>query len=164
MQLVDLATWLPGDILRKADRMSMAHSLEVRVPFLDPAVFAAAAATPTRLALPRGTRMTKVALRRALRDVVPAEVVTRPKLGFPTPIRVWLRGPMLGWAEHILANSAAVELVDLSYGLQLLREHRDGEADHSRKIWTLLVFALWYDIFVNGSLRSVPEALHKVAS
>src|SRR5205085_4307347 len=83
MQYVDLHTWLPGDILTKADRMSMAHSLELRVPFLDRAVYAAAAALPTELKLT--PRATKHALREAMRGIVPDAVVGRRKLGFPTP-------------------------------------------------------------------------------
>lgn len=157
MQYIDLSTWLPGDILRKADRMSMAHSLEVRVPFLDPRVFAAAAALPTGLKLPKGTRQTKVALRQALAPMLPPGAADRPKLGFPTPIRVWLRKEMYEWAGQILTASAARELVDLSHGLRLLEAHRRGEGDHSRKVWTLLVFALWYDVFVTSSQGVTPR-------
>jgi asparagine synthase (glutamine-hydrolysing) len=149
MQFVDLGTWLPGDILRKADRMSMAHSLEVRVPFLDPAVFAAAEHLPTRMKLPARSQQTKLALRQALRGVVPDPIVDRVKLGFPTPIRVWLRAEMYEWAAAVLADSDARAVVDLDRGLELLRAHRAGPADHSRKIWTLLVFAIWYDVFVS---------------
>src|SRR5690606_23641074 len=102
MQYVDLYTWLRGDILVKADRISMAHSLEVRVPFLDREVFNVASTIPTELKLPPRSDATKYALRQALRDVVPPAIVNRRKLGFPTPTRVWLRGEMYEWARHIL--------------------------------------------------------------
>ena len=91
MQYVDLYTWLRGDILVKADRMSMAHSLELRVPFLDREVFEVAARMPVDLKLPPRSDATKYAMRQALEGVVPPAIVNRPKLGFPTPTRVWLR-------------------------------------------------------------------------
>ncbi len=150
MQYVDMHTWLPGDILVKADRMSMANSLEVRVPFLDHHVFAVASSLTTEQKVPPGA--TKFALRKALEGVVPPPVVHRAKLGFPTPIRVWLRGEMYSWAVDILETSKAGHLLDLALVLELLREHREGRADHSRKIWTVLVFCLWHAIFVDGTL------------
>src|SRR5437762_11500933 len=115
MQYVDLYTWLRGDILVKADRMSMAHSLELRVPFLDKEVFEVAAAIPVELKLPPRSTDTKYAMRQALRDVVPPAIVNRKQLGFPTPTRVWLRGEMYDWAREILARSGAGQLLDLDY-------------------------------------------------
>jgi asparagine synthase (glutamine-hydrolysing) len=156
MQYVDVYTWLRGDILVKADRMSMANSLEVRVPFLDYAVFDVASTIPTDLKLPPRTADTKYALRRALEGVVPPAIVNRVKLGFPTPIRVWLRGEMHDWAADILGTSKAGHLIDLGLARRLLHEHRVGQADHSRKIWTVLIFCLWYSIFVEGSLDPRP--------
>ncbi len=153
MQFVDLNTWLPGDILTKADRMSMAHSLELRVPFLDREVFAVARRIPLELKLPRQGQSTKHALRQALRRIVPPAIVDRPKMGFPTPTRVWLAGPMYDWARQILHTSGAGDLVNLPYVDGLLRAHRAGEADHSRKIWTVLVFCLWHAVFVTGTMN-----------
>src|SRR4029453_8833979 len=95
MQHVDLLTWLRGDILVKADKMTMANSLELRVPFLDPEVFKVAATVPTRLKLAQNT--TKYALREAIAEIVPPHVLHRPKLGFPVPIRHWLRDVIWGW-------------------------------------------------------------------
>jgi asparagine synthase (glutamine-hydrolysing) len=152
MQYVDLYTWLRGDILVKADRMSMAHSLELRVPFLDKEVFDVAATIPVDLKLPPKTIETKYALRRALDGVVPPAIVNRKKLGFPTPTRVWLRGEMYEWARDILTRSGAGDLLDLSYARQLLDEHKQGKADNSRKVWTVLVFCIWHAIFVERSL------------
>ncbi len=152
MQYVDMSTWLRGDILVKADRMSMAHSLELRVPFLDREVWAVASKLPQALKVPPGSRTTKWAMRQAMAQVVPAAIVNRPKLGFPVPTRVWLAGEMYEWARDILHNSGAGDLLDLSYVEELLREHRAGRADNSRKIWTVLVFCVWHAIFVAKTL------------
>jgi asparagine synthase (glutamine-hydrolysing) len=152
MQYVDLYTWLRGDILVKADRMSMAHSLELRVPFLDREVFDVAATVPVDLKLPPRSDATKYAMRQALAGVVPPAIVNRRKLGFPTPTRVWLRNEMYEWARDILTNSGAADLLDLGYAVRLLEEHRREEADHSRKVWTVLVFCVWHAIFVERSL------------
>jgi asparagine synthase (glutamine-hydrolysing) len=152
MQYVDVYTWLRGDILVKADRMSMAHSLEVRVPFLDREVFEIAAGIPVDLKLPPRSTDTKYALRRALADVVPPAIVNRRKLGFPTPTRVWLKTEMYEWARNIIAGSGAGELLNLQYAVDLLDAHRRGEADHSREVWTVLVFCVWHAIFVERSL------------
>ncbi|MEZ0338460.1 asparagine synthase (glutamine-hydrolyzing) [Mycobacterium sp. pV006] len=151
MQHVDLFTWLRGDILVKADKMTMANSLELRVPFLDPEVFAVASRLPYDQKITRST--TKYALRRALEPIVPAHVLNRPKLGFPVPIRHWLRaGELLDWAYATVAASGAGDYVDLAAVRTMLDEHRSGTADHSRRLWTVLIFMLWYAIFVDGSL------------
>jgi asparagine synthase (glutamine-hydrolysing) len=152
MQYVDLYTWLRGDILVKADRMSMAHSLELRVPFIDKGVFNVAASVPVELKLPPRSVETKFALRRALDGVVPPAIVHRKKLGFPTPTRVWLKGEMYEWARDILTRSGAGELLNLEYARDLLDAHRRGEGDHSREVWTVLIFCIWHAIFVERSL------------
>ncbi|WP_432975262.1 asparagine synthase (glutamine-hydrolyzing) [Dactylosporangium sp. CA-233914] len=159
MQHIDVNTWLPGDILTKADRMSMAHSLELRVPFLDRAVFEVLSRVPAHLKVPPRTRTTKYALRRAMAGIVPDFITDRPKLGFPTPARAWLRGDLTEWAHHILSTSGAKTLLDLEYGHELLKAHANGEADHARKLWILLTFCLWHGIFVEGSIPvAVPGA------
>jgi len=159
MQHVDLFTWLRGDILVKADKMTMANSLELRVPFLDPEVFAVASRLPLDAKITRTT--TKYALRRALEPIVPAHVLNRPKLGFPVPIRHWLQaGELLDWAHHMLATSQADQLIDLQGARRMLDEHLAGVSDHSRRLWTLLIFMLWHAIFVEGSITpqiSEPE-------
>jgi asparagine synthase (glutamine-hydrolysing) len=159
MQYIDLFTWLRGDILVKADRMSMAHSLELRVPFLDTGVFEVAATIPQELKVTSdGVR--KYALRRALEEIVPPHIVNRPKLGFPVPTRVWLKSVMYDWAREIIGSSGAGRLLDLPYALSLLDAHKRGDADHSRKIWTVLVFCVWHAIYVEGTLdpRPAPAA------
>ncbi|WP_073251350.1 asparagine synthase (glutamine-hydrolyzing) [Cryptosporangium aurantiacum] len=155
MQYIDLYTWLRGDILVKADRMTMAHSLEGRVPFLDVGVFDVARKIPQELKVTsKGIR--KYALRQALEQVVPPQIVNRPKLGFPVPTRVWLKGLMFDWARGILADSKAGDLLDLQYVDRLLQAHKAGEADNSRKVWTVLVFCVWHSIFVEGRIDPRP--------
>nr|WP_090344293.1 asparagine synthase (glutamine-hydrolyzing) [Mycolicibacterium malmesburyense]CRL75685.1 asparagine synthase [Mycolicibacterium malmesburyense] len=151
MQHIDLFTWLRGDILVKADKMTMANSLELRVPFLDPEVFAVASRLPYEQKITRAT--TKFALRRALEPIVPEHVLNRPKLGFPVPIRHWLRaGELLDWAHSMVNTSQAGDLVDLAAVRAMLDEHRDGATDHSRRLWTVLIFMLWHAIFVERSI------------
>jgi asparagine synthase (glutamine-hydrolysing) len=152
MQYIDLFTWLRGDILVKADRMSMAHSLQLRTPYIDRAVFDLASRLPVEEKLPPKSTTTKYALRRALDGIVPAGIVNRQTLGFPVPIRVWLKSEMYAWAHDILSTSGADALIDLGYVRTLLDEHRHGEHDHSRKIWTVLIFCIWYGIFIEGSI------------
>ena len=158
---MDLFTWLRGDILVKADKMTMAHSLELRVPFLDPEVFAVASELPLDAKIGAGT--TKYALRRALADVVPAHVLNRRKLGFPVPIRHWLRDEMYDWARELIRDSQTDHLLDLVAVQRMLDEHRVGPVDHSRRIWTLLVFLIWHGLFVERRIRpEIPEPVYPV--
>ena len=151
MQHIDLFTWLRGDILVKADKMTMANSLELRVPFLDPEVFAVASRLPLDQKITRTT--TKYALRRALEPIVPSHVLNRPKLGFPVPIRHWLQaGELLDWAHEMLATSQTDELIDIPAVRRMLDEHLAGTSDHSRRLWTVLIFMLWHAIFVEHSV------------
>jgi asparagine synthase (glutamine-hydrolysing) len=161
MQYVDLFTWLRGDILVKADKMTMAHSLELRVPFLDIEVFGVASSIPTALKLADHT--TKYALRRAIADIVPPHVLNRAKLGFPVPIRHWLKDSMYDWARAIITESQADVFIDRDRALGLLAAHRAGPHDYSRKIWTLLVFMIWHGIFIEERIRpDVPEPVYPV--
>ena len=161
MQHVDLFTWLRGDILVKADKMTMANSLELRVPFLDPEVFRVASRLPRSEKVAEGT--TKLALRRALDGIVPPHVLHRRKLGFPVPIRHWLRDEMYDWARGIVRDSQADHVVDLAAVTRMLEAHRAGPIDHSRRIWTLLVFLLWHGIFVEQRIHpEIPEPAYPV--
>ena len=161
MQHIDLYTWLRGDILVKADKVTMANSLELRVPFLDTEVFAIASGLPRHQKLAGGT--TKYALRQALRRIIPPHVLNRRKLGFPVPIRLWLRDEMYDWARGIIADSQTDELLNRQAVFALLEEHRKGELDRSRQLWALLVFMLWHGIFVEGRIKpDVPEPSYPV--
>ncbi|MGI9092695.1 MAG: asparagine synthase (glutamine-hydrolyzing) [Mycobacteriales bacterium] len=162
MQYIDIHTWLRGDILVKADKMTMANSLELRVPFLDKEVFDVASRLPVEQRVTR--HETKYALRQALRDVVPAHVLHRRKLGFPVPIRFWLREQLYDWARAIIDESGTDRLIDKDAVRALLDAHRVGPLDHSRKIWTLLVFMIWHGIFVEGRIRpDVPAPSYPVS-
>ncbi len=146
MQYIDIHTWLVGDILLKADRMSMANSLELRVPFLDKEVFEVARRIPTKYKIAGGT--TKFVLREAMKDLLPQEIHMRPKLGFPVPTRHWLKKEFYLWAVDILSTSQIDPYINKRFALQMLADHREGKADHSRKLWTILCFALWHLIYI----------------
>lgn len=154
MQQVDLLYWLPGDILQKADRMSMAHSLEVRVPYLDRELFDLARHIPLELKQQKGT--TKYLLRRAARRSMDPETSRRPKLGFPVPIRVWLREEN-GYrrVKETLLGESAEQFFDTAYLSRLLEEHRQGKADNSRKLWTVYTFLTWYQVFFLSENKEV---------
>ena len=147
MQHLDLFTWMRGDILVKADKMNMANSLELRVPFLDKEVFKVAETIPHEYKIAHGT--TKYALRKALEQIVPPHVLHRKKLGFPVPMRHWLAGDELfGWAQDTINQSQTDDIFDRAAVLEMLKEHRDGISDHSRRLWTVLSFMIWHGIFV----------------
>jgi asparagine synthase (glutamine-hydrolysing) len=162
MQYIDLFTWLRGDILVKADKMTMANSLELRVPFLDTEVFEVAKRIPVEQKITKQT--TKYALRRALEQIVPPHVLNRPKLGFPVPTRPWLTDVMYDWAREVIVESGTDHLISRHGALELLDAHRTGPVDYSRKVWTLLVFMIWHGIFVEGRIVPVvPEPIYPVA-
>lgn len=146
MQYIDIHTWMRGDILLKADKMTMAHSLELRVPFLDKVVFETASKIPTSLKTANGT--TKYILRKAAEGIVPEHVLNRKKLGFPVPIRHWLKNEMNDWAKNIIRESNTDHLINKNYLLKLLDEHCQGKVDNSRKIWTVLMFMVWHQVYV----------------
>jgi len=146
MQYLDIHTWLRGNILMKADKMTMANSLELRVPFIDTKVFEFAATIPTKYKIANGT--TKHVLREAMKDFLPAEIKSKKKLGFPVPTRTWLKSEFYQWAKELIFESKVDNLINKAYVLYMLDEHREGNADYSRKIWTILVFMLWHQIFI----------------
>jgi asparagine synthase (glutamine-hydrolysing) len=147
MQLVDINTWLAGDILVKADRMTMAHSLELRVPFLDPEVMAVAARLAREEKIGGGT--TKYALREAMREVLPRAAAERAKLGFPVPIAHWLKGDMYDFADRLLREAQTDEWINRPAALGLLERLRAGEPDVSwRHLWVLIVFSIWHQIYL----------------
>jgi asparagine synthase (glutamine-hydrolysing) len=156
MQLVDINTWLPGNILLKADRMTMAHSLELRVPFLDREVMAAAAhlAREEKIGVGRGlgglyVGTTKRALRTAMSEVLPKAAAERTKLGFPVPIGHWLKGDAYGFADRLLREAQTGQWVNREASLDLLQAFRASDpAVNERHIWVLIVFSLWHQIYV----------------
>src|SRR5215472_7377589 len=147
MQLVDINTWLAGDILVKADRMTMAHSLELRVPFLDAEVLKVASRLSRTEKIGGGT--TKLALRSAMSEVLPKAAAERAKLGFPVPIGHWLTGESYGFAEQLLREAQTDEWINREEALRLLEGLRAGEPGVEwRHLWVLIVFSLWHQIYV----------------
>lgn len=145
MQQVDLNLWLAGDILLKADKMSMAHSLELRVPFLDREVWALAAALPA--AAKADARTTKIALRQAAARTLPAASAARKKLGFPVPVRDWLRQePYTSRVRAVFSRPAAAEFFDPRALHSMLNQHLHG-GDCWRQIWCVYSFLIWYEQF-----------------
>mgnify|MGYP002516588627 CR=1 FL=1 len=143
MQYLDINRWMVGDILLKADRMSMANSLELRVPFLDKEVFAVASRIPAKHRVAAGT--TKYAMRLAAERHIPESAATKPKLGFPVPIRVWLRQQKYyDIVKAAFLSESARTYFHTDYLLHLLDEHFAGKKDNSRKIWTVYMFLVWY--------------------
>ncbi|WP_276203579.1 asparagine synthetase B family protein [Paenibacillus fonticola] len=146
MQYIDIHTWLRGNILMKADKMSMANSLELRVPYVDTEVFKFAAALPAKYKVT--PQATKMLFRHAMKGIVPAAVEGRRKLGFPVPTRVWLRNEWYDWAKQLIVTADVGQWLDKTYVLQLLEMHKKGEIDASRKLWTVLMFMLWHQIYI----------------
>ncbi|MCL1990655.1 MAG: asparagine synthase (glutamine-hydrolyzing) [Defluviitaleaceae bacterium] len=146
MQTIDLHTWLKGDILLKADRLSMAHSLEVRVPFLDDVVFDVATQLSKEEKIHGMTA--KAILREAFDDYLPAHMKQMKKRGFPVPLAHWMRTELYEEIRDVLTLEVAVPFVDQKVSLALLEAHRMGK-DNSRKIWTIMVFILWLDCYLN---------------
>lgn len=150
MQYVDLTCWLPGDILQKADKMSMAHSLELRVPFLDREVFEVARRLKKEDKVRR--HKTKYLFRQVAGKYLPAVSSEKKKLGFPVPIRVWMREEE-GYQriQERFTCAAAKQYFHVEKLMELLEEHRRGKADNSRKIWTVYAFLIWHQVFFESA-------------
>lgn len=146
MQYLDINMWMVGDILLKADRMSMANSLELRVPFLDKEVFKVASTIPTKLKTPKEN--TKYALRQAAMKRLPFDTAQKEKLGFPVPTRVWLRDKKYyGIVKDAFLSDAAAKFFNCEELISILDDHYNGKWDNSRKIWTIYIFIVWYNIY-----------------
>ena len=145
-QYLDIMCWLPGDILLKADKMSMAHSLELRVPFLDKEVMKMAEDIPAKYKITREN--TKYVLRHAANRTLPDEWANREKKGFPVPIRLWLREEKYAMmVRHAFESEYAAEFFDTDALIAMLDAHFAGKANHARKIWTVYTFLVWYKRF-----------------
>ena len=146
MQYLDMHFWLPNDILLKADKMSMANSLELRVPILDKEVFALSNTIPSNYKIANGT--TKYILRQAASSHIPEAWYKRPKKGFPVPIIKWFREEKYYKLTKEMFNSDfASEFFEVEKLNKLLDEHYSGKKNHCRKIWTVYVFLVWYKTF-----------------
>ena len=145
---VDTKTYL-HELLMKQDQMSMAASIESRVPFLDHPLVEWTARLPERLKLRGGT--TKYILREAMRDVLPPEILSRGKMGFPVPIGAWLRGPYRAVVDELVLSPRALErqLFEPEAIRTLVRRHQAGE-DHAERLWSLVNFEIWHRVVVEG--------------
>lgn len=142
-QYLDMNMWLPGDILLKADKMCMAHSLELRVPFLDKQVMEFAEHIPARFRVNENGN--KQVLRHAANRILPDEWATRPKKGFPVPLKFWLREQKYyDYVKEYFTAPWAEEFFDTSKLMQMLDDHFEGRALNQRKIYTALTFLIWY--------------------
>lgn len=148
MQHIDINTWLEGDILQKADKMSMAQSIELRVPFLDKEVLEVA--KNLNLSQKINLKNTKILLREAFKDEIPQHIVNKKKLGFPTPIRVWLKEDIGEVVRQTINEAQVDELINKDYSIKLLDSHVKGHNDNSRKIWAIYAFCLWHQIFIEN--------------
>ncbi|MBE6679413.1 MAG: asparagine synthase (glutamine-hydrolyzing) [Ruminococcaceae bacterium] len=145
-QYLDIMCWLPGDILLKADKMSMAHSLELRVPFLDKKVMKMAEDIPSKYKITKEN--TKYVLRHAANRTLPDEWANRPKKGFPVPIRLWLREEKyVQIVRRYFESDYASEFFDVDAIIKLLENHASGKENNARKIWTIFTFLVWYKRF-----------------
>jgi asparagine synthase (glutamine-hydrolysing) len=150
MQYLDLHVWMAGDILLKADRMSMANSLELRVPFLDKNVWEVARHLPKNLRV--NSQNTKYAMRKAAERHLPQSTAQKKKLGFPVPTRVWLREePYYTIVKNAFQSETSKKFFNPDALIKLLDEHKAGKVDNNRKIWTIFVFLMWYDVYFNGA-------------
>jgi asparagine synthase (glutamine-hydrolysing) len=146
MQYLDLKLWLPGDILLKADKMSMAHSIELRVPFLDKEVMSVAEELPSNLRV--NDIDTKYALRAASEKVLPEEWAKREKVGFPVPLRYWLKEEKYyNIVREAFQSEITKEFFNRDELLAMLDDHYTGKHNYARNIWTVYVFLVWYHKF-----------------
>ena len=151
MQYLDLHLWMAGDILLKADKMSMAHSLELRVPFLDRKVMELAEKIPAKYRVTKEN--TKYAMRIAALKACPPQTANKKKLGFPVPTRVWLReDKYYGIVKDCFTSPAAEKFFNTSELVSLLDDHRVMKYDYSRKIWTVFTFLIWYDVYFGAEV------------
>lgn len=161
MQYLDLHLWMAGDILLKADKMSMANSLELRVPFLDKEIMSLAEKIPTkyRVTHDKGTSetkyITKYAMRLAAKKDTPeqtAKTAAKKKLGFPVPIRVWLKeDKYYSIVKSAFESDSSEQFFNTDMLVSLLDDHKNGKADNSRKIWTVYIFLVWYKVYFENN-------------
>ena len=159
MQYLDMNMWMVGDILLKADRMSMANSLELRVPFLDKEVFKVASSLPTELRVNK--QNTKYAMRKAAVRHLPEATAEKEKLGFPVPTRVWLRDEKYyNVVKRKFEGKTAQKFFNTEALVRWLDEHFSGKEDNSRRVWTVYVFLVWYDIYFDENSDKVEKPVN----
>lgn len=160
MQYLDMHQWMPKDILLKADKLSMASSLEVRVPLLDKELMKVSEQVPTKYLI--NAENTKYAFRQAAARHLPEEWYNREKLGFPVPIKDWLREEKYyKIIRNLFEQEFVKEFFDQEKILKLLDDNFEGKADGRRKIWTIYTFLTWYQVyFINDGEKPVPAPIN----
>jgi len=147
MQLTDTNFYLPGDILTKVDRASMAHGLEMRVPFLDHRVVEFACNLPENLKIHQGE--TKKILRNILNEKINRNFFDRPKMGFAVPLSDWLRGPLKDWAWDLINQRKLNDgLINVPLVKKIFHEHVSNKRNWQNKIWTILVYIIWKEKYI----------------
>ena len=148
LMYLDIKTWLPNDILMKADRMSMAASIEVRTPFLDYRLGEFVASVPSRFKL-RLLGKSKYILRKTFRNLVPKEILRRGKMGFPVPLADMFRGALRPRLEEAVQDMRTTKNVyfNAKFVQHLMDQHMSGQADHHRVLWRLLILGEWHRQF-----------------
>jgi asparagine synthase (glutamine-hydrolysing) len=151
MLYLDTKIWLPNNLLTRADKMTMAASIELRVPFLDHRLVEYAYRLPSSLKIRNG--IAKFIEKRELARDLPPHIVNRRKQGFPNPICQWMRGPWLTHIEELASDSAAphMQYFDRSTLARTIKEHRTGHQDHTDLLWSLLVFTSWHRQFMHSN-------------
>ncbi len=147
MLYFDQSSWLPDNLLERGDRITMANSIEARMPFMDTELAALAARLPDRWRIRGFTQ--KYVLRRAMGDILPKEILRRPKVGFRVPVGEWFRGPMRDFVRDHLTGPGALagELFKRREVEVVLAEHEDGRQNHERLLWTLVNLELFQKQF-----------------
>jgi asparagine synthase (glutamine-hydrolysing) len=149
----DIKTYL-HELLMKQDQMSMAASVESRVPFLDHKLVEFTSSLPEKLKLHRAT--TKYVLRQSMKGVLPEQILTRPKMGFPVPIGAWFRGPYAKVLDEYVLSSRAQDrgIFNQEYARKLVSQHQRGEVNHSERLWCLVNLEMWLRRFIDGEDKS----------
>lgn len=155
MQAVDLETYLPGDILVKVDRASMAYALEIRSPWLDFRLAELAGLMPADWKLTHG--IGKFAFKEAVRPYVPAEIIDRTKMGFAVPLGAWLRTSLVPVFDRLVFRPDMQDLLSLPLVRQMSNEHRSGRRNHGPKLWNILMFSAWHARFQRGEALDAKE-------
>jgi asparagine synthase (glutamine-hydrolysing) len=155
MMRFDTDTYLPEDVLTKVDRMSMAHSIESRVPLLDNEVIAFASTLPASMKIANGRR--KHILKSVAASLLPSEILTRPKQGFGVPIGSWFRGNLRELFSDTLLSRASLErgYFQPTVVRRLIQEHLSGKRDHASRLWQLVIFERWHQQYVDSPKRKV---------
>jgi asparagine synthase (glutamine-hydrolysing) len=157
MLYADAKIWLPDDLLLKADKMTMANSLELRVPFLDHKLVEYAATLPSDLKLKGSTG--KYLLREAMKNTLPKRIINRSKKGFPVPTESWLRGELKDFVHDTLlaSDSACRSHMDSRVIEKIVSQHEQGTENRRQELWTLLIFEIWHKLFIDKSVGASPR-------